>query len=127
MRARRTPPIPMPVVSPSVNARDGSWQEAQERSPAPERRGSRKRSSPSAIRSASVGVGAATAGREKIDEYLAEPSCLERAGAYAYRLDGDPYIDRVEGSETNIVGLPMELVVRLVGPPPPRPGNRSEG
>jgi len=63
----------------------------------------------------------------EIEEYVSNPLCLERAGGYAYDMVNDPYVDRVEGSKTNIVGLPMDLVARLVGPPPrPRPNGKED-
>ena len=37
-----------------------------------------------------------------------------KAGAYAIQETADRFIESVEGSFTNVVGLPMELVERLL-------------
>jgi septum formation protein len=39
---------------------------------------------------------------------------LQAAGGYALIEGGDPNIEIVEGSESNVVGLPMELLARLL-------------
>lgn len=48
-----------------------------------------------------------------IDEYVAGGSPLDKAGAYGIQ-DGYPLVERYEGSYTNVVGLPMELVYTLL-------------
>jgi septum formation protein len=37
----------------------------------------------------------------------------DKAGAYAIRED-DPFVDHIEGSLTNVMGLPMELIKRIM-------------
>jgi septum formation protein len=37
-----------------------------------------------------------------------------KAGAYGIQDQRDPFVERVEGSFTNVVGLPMELVAELL-------------
>lgn len=45
---------------------------------------------------------------EEIVEYTASGEALKKAGAYAYQAGGRKFVDRIEGSESNIIGLPME-------------------
>jgi septum formation protein len=52
---------------------------------------------------------------EAIDAYVATGEPMGKAGAYAVQEEGDRFIDRMEGSYTNVVGLPMELVGRMLG------------
>jgi septum formation protein len=47
----------------------------------------------------------------KIDEYLAKADPLDKAGAYAAQGSGAEIIEKIEGSYTNVVGLPMEKTV----------------
>ena len=42
--------------------------------------------------------------------YLARIAPLDKAGAYAAQDDDGELIDRIEGSRTNVIGLPMEAV-----------------
>ena len=46
----------------------------------------------------------------ELDEYLATRSWKEHSGAYAIREEGDPYVRVVEGSVTNVIGLPLETL-----------------
>jgi septum formation protein len=50
---------------------------------------------------------------EIITRYLAEVSVLDKAGAYALQEHGEWIIERVEGSRTNVIGLPTELLERV--------------
>lgn len=45
---------------------------------------------------------------EKIAEYTETEEGLKKAGGYAYQANGQQFIDRIEGSESNIIGLPIE-------------------
>jgi len=45
---------------------------------------------------------------EVIDRYLAAVHVLDKAGAYALQEHGDWIIERVEGSSSNVIGLPTE-------------------
>jgi septum formation protein len=36
-----------------------------------------------------------------------------KAGAYAIREKDDPFVDHIEGSMTNVMGMPMELLERI--------------
>jgi septum formation protein len=46
-----------------------------------------------------------------IEKYLAKVDPLDKAGAYAAQAGGAEIIESIEGSFTNIVGLPMEKTV----------------
>jgi septum formation protein len=39
-----------------------------------------------------------------------------KAGAYAIQETGDQFVERLEGSLTNVVGLPMELLEKILRP-----------
>lgn len=51
----------------------------------------------------------------QIEDYLATGLWEGKAGAFGYQ-DGFPWLHVVEGSETNVVGLPMELLERMLKP-----------
>jgi len=44
----------------------------------------------------------------KIRRYLTQVNPLDKAGAYAIQEHGDEIIERISGSHSNVVGLPME-------------------
>lgn len=46
--------------------------------------------------------------RELIASYVASGSPMDKAGAYGIQDEGYPLVKRVEGSYTNVVGLPLE-------------------
>lgn len=48
--------------------------------------------------------------REQIDHYLTLIDPCDKAGAYAAQEHGDLIIEKVDGSWTNVVGLPMDEV-----------------
>ncbi|MBM4039252.1 MAG: septum formation protein Maf, partial [Planctomycetes bacterium] len=50
----------------------------------------------------------------ELDGYIAGCGWRDKAGAYAIQEGGDRFIERLDGSESNVVGLPVELVARLV-------------
>lgn len=50
----------------------------------------------------------------ELDAYIASAGWRDKAGAYALQEGGDPFVERIEGSFTNVVGLPTELVAELV-------------
>lgn len=47
---------------------------------------------------------------QALDEYLASNAWQGKAGAYGIQDRGDAYIERVQGSFSNVVGLPMECL-----------------
>src|SRR5439155_3764825 len=49
--------------------------------------------------------------REKIDNYLARVNPLDKAGAYAAQGFGSEVIEKIDGSYTNVVGLPIEKTI----------------
>jgi septum formation protein len=50
----------------------------------------------------------------EINRYLIAVSPFDKAGAYAAQDSPDSIIEHVDGSFTNVVGLPMEVVVPLL-------------
>jgi septum formation protein len=50
----------------------------------------------------------------RIDNYLARVDPLDKAGAYAAQRKGAEIIAKIEGSFSNVVGLPMEQTRRLL-------------
>lgn len=51
---------------------------------------------------------------EEIETYIASGSWRDKAGAYAIQEGADKFILNVEGSYTNVIGLPMELTTRML-------------
>ena len=47
---------------------------------------------------------------DEIDTYVATGEPLDKAGAYAIQEQGRKFVETIKGSETNIVGLPVELL-----------------
>ncbi len=47
---------------------------------------------------------------EEIEDYLDSGEWKGKAGAYGIQDHGDRFVERVDGSFTNVVGLPMELI-----------------
>ena len=55
--------------------------------------------------------------RDDVDEreaYLRSGDWQGKAGAYGIQNCGDRLVDRIEGSFTNVVGLPLELLERML-------------
>ncbi|MHC4173346.1 MAG: Maf family protein [Planctomycetota bacterium] len=51
---------------------------------------------------------------EQIREHIKSKSWQGKAGAYAIKEKGDEFIERIDGSLTNVMGLPMELLESLL-------------
>jgi septum formation protein len=50
----------------------------------------------------------------EIADYVASGEPMDKAGAYGIQGLASKFIERVEGSYTNVVGLPVSLVYRLI-------------
>lgn len=55
--------------------------------------------------------------REEVDleAYLADVNPLDKAGAYAAQEDGGRLIEEMEGSLSNVIGLPVDRVREVLG------------
>jgi len=51
---------------------------------------------------------------KQITEHIRGGSWRGKAGAYAIQEGGDEFIEKIEGSLTNVMGLPMELLEGLL-------------
>jgi septum formation protein len=51
---------------------------------------------------------------KQIAEHIKGGKWRGKAGAYAIKEGGDAFIERIEGSLTNVMGLPMELLGRMM-------------
>ena len=51
---------------------------------------------------------------EQIARHIAGGTWEGKAGAYAIQETGDEFVDHIEGSLTNVMGLPMELLEQLL-------------
>lgn len=51
--------------------------------------------------------------KKEIDDYVASGQWRGKAGGYGIQ-DHDPFVTRISGSHTNIVGLPMELTSEML-------------
>jgi len=54
------------------------------------------------------------ASRDEIVRYVATGESLDKAGAYALQGAGRRFVEAVEGSESNVIGLPMEETLALL-------------
>jgi septum formation protein len=54
------------------------------------------------------------ASEDEIRRYVATGEPLDKAGAYAVQGEGRRFIERIEGSETNVIGLPIEETLALL-------------
>lgn len=50
-----------------------------------------------------------------IDRYVATGEPADKAGAYAVQGRGGAFVDRIDGSPSNVVGLPLATVAVLLG------------
>jgi septum formation protein len=60
------------------------------------------------------GVAMRDAGEDEIRRYVATGEPLDKAGAYAAQGEGRRFIARIDGSETNVIGLPMDETLALL-------------
>ena len=52
--------------------------------------------------------------RRKIDNHIKSGLWRDKSGAYAIKECGDEFVERIEGSLTNVMGLPMELLQHML-------------
>jgi len=50
----------------------------------------------------------------EIQEYIATGEPMDKAGAYAIQGGAAPWVVRVEGEYSNVVGLPLSLVTEML-------------
>ena len=50
----------------------------------------------------------------EIEAYVRSGEAMGKAGAYAIQETGDRFVERIEGSFSNVVGLPLELLGRML-------------
>ncbi len=51
---------------------------------------------------------------KQIAEHIKSKSWQDKAGAYAIQESGDEFVEKIEGSLTNVMGMPMELLQRML-------------
>ncbi|MCH9033455.1 MAG: septum formation protein Maf [Planctomycetes bacterium] len=66
------------------------------------------------IRHTRTGVVMKSLSEKELSDYLATGAWQGKAGAYGIQDYGDAFVERIEGSFTNVVGLPMELVTSML-------------
>lgn len=52
----------------------------------------------------------------EVENYLASGAWRDKAGAYALQEGGDQFLESIDGSTSNVVGLPMEKLNELLKP-----------
>ena len=70
----------------------------------------------------------------KVESYIGSGDWIGKAGGYGIQ-DKDPFVTRIAGSHTNIIGLPMGVAKRLLSeagvkpekPPEPNANDQSGG
>ncbi len=51
---------------------------------------------------------------KEINDYVASGNPLDKAGAYGIQEQGGAFVESIEGSFSNVVGLPKELLARFL-------------
>ena len=51
---------------------------------------------------------------EEIDRYILTGEPMDKAGAYAIQDEGRKFIEKIDGSYSNAVGLPVELLQEML-------------
>lgn len=51
---------------------------------------------------------------EEIDSYILTGEPMDKAGAYAIQGEGRKFIEKIDGSFSNVVGLPLELLQEML-------------
>ena len=52
--------------------------------------------------------------QEQVQAHIKSGAWRDKAGAYAIQEEADEFIERIEGSLTNVMGLPMELLGQML-------------
>jgi septum formation protein len=52
---------------------------------------------------------------KRLAEHIKGGTWRGKAGAYAIQETGDEFVERIDGSLTNVMGLPMELLEKMLG------------
>lgn len=60
---------------------------------------------------------------QQLGDYLDSGPWRGKAGAYGIQDVGDPFVEKIEGSFTNVVGLPMKLLAEMLDESSPRTGS----
>jgi septum formation protein len=68
------------------------------------------------------GVSMRRAGEAELRDYVAGGEPLDKAGAYAVQGEGRRFVTAIEGSETNVIGLPLDETLALLRQAGWRPG-----
>jgi septum formation protein len=58
------------------------------------------------------------ASADELREYVATGESLDKAGGYALQGGGRRFVERVDGSESNVIGLPLDETLELLGERP---------
>lgn len=51
---------------------------------------------------------------DQLDEYIRGGQWQGKAGAYGIQDENDPFVERIDGSFSNVVGLPVELLQKML-------------
>lgn len=51
---------------------------------------------------------------EEIEAYVESGEPMDKAGAYAIQGEGRNFVEKIDGSYSNAVGLPLELVQEML-------------
>jgi septum formation protein len=51
---------------------------------------------------------------DEIDRYVATGEPMDKAGAYALQGVGGMFVEWIEGSPSNVIGLPLHVAARLL-------------
>ena len=52
--------------------------------------------------------------KHELEAYIASGAWRDKAGAYALQEGGDKFVKSIDGSESNIVGLPLEKLAEIL-------------
>jgi septum formation protein len=70
---------------------------------------------PVVVEVATTAVSFGTLAPAWIDWYVGTDEPYDKAGGYAVQGAAGLFVERIEGSPTNVIGLPLDVVARLVG------------